>query len=517
MKNKKKQLYCPECGSDQLTHLSTKTQAGRERYQCRGCKERTCFPLDTPPESQPYFETEVKPAKRYVITSAQNMTPVHKKLWASLLTYCKRNQAELLVIPIRYKNPTSRFDKEKDWWAEEIKPYLFAGRGELNDNIVVMGDIRIQPTAERPLQGFEAISGDKSAVFGHPRVALECVATPQNELPKMLWTTGSVSKENYTDSKAGKKGEFHHSFGAVVVEIANSKEFHVRQLNAERNGRFIDIAGGKMLRYTPDGVEDAPPAAGLVMGDWHIDFRDSGVEQATFGKGGIVDVARPRKLIWHDVNDSYAISHHHRFDPFIALAKRRALRNLAQAEVQRAFDFIRKYTREDQQSVIVSSNHHEHLARWIRETDWRIDPDNAEFYLETALIMARHTSMKYEGADYPDPFIYWGEKALRGKQFRFLRRDESFLVMGIENGFHGDEGVNGSRGSIAQFAKIGAKSVSGHTHVPGIRDGAYSVGTSGILRPKFVRGLSSWFQTDCLTYGNGKRTLINIINGKSRL
>ena len=38
-------------------------------------------------------------------------------------------------------------------------------------------------------------------------------------LPKMMMTTGSCTVKNYTDSKAGKKGEFHHTLGFVIIEI----------------------------------------------------------------------------------------------------------------------------------------------------------------------------------------------------------------------------------------------------------------------------------------------------------
>ena len=49
--------------------------------------------------------------KRYVITSAQNATPVHIRFFNSLLTYCSHNSARLIVIPYRYKNPTSIWTK----------------------------------------------------------------------------------------------------------------------------------------------------------------------------------------------------------------------------------------------------------------------------------------------------------------------------------------------------------------------------------------------------------------------
>jgi hypothetical protein len=67
-----------------------------------------------------------------------------------------------------------------------------------------------------------------------------------------------------------------------------------------------------------------------------------------------------------------------------------------------------------------------------------------------------------------------------------------------------------------QYNKMGVKTVSGHSHTPGIEGGAYACGTNSILEMEYVRGPSSWMHTDCIGYANGKRTLVNIINGRWR-
>jgi hypothetical protein len=63
--------------------------------------------------------------QRYVITSAQNATPINKPFFESLKTYCRLAKATLLVIPYRYKNPTSIWSEkaqEDDWWGEPVGP-----------------------------------------------------------------------------------------------------------------------------------------------------------------------------------------------------------------------------------------------------------------------------------------------------------------------------------------------------------------------------------------------------------
>jgi hypothetical protein len=131
--------------------------------------------------------------------------------------------------------------------------------------------------------------------------------------------------------------------------------------------------------------------------------------------------------------------------------------------------------------------------------------------------MARATGLDGSGTTYPEPFAYWGRKHLRADQFRFLERDESYVVAGIELGMHGDKGPNGSRGSARNLARIGVKSVIGHTHSPQIFEGCYQVGTSTKLKLEYTSGPSSWLNTHCVVYASGKRSLINVIKGEWRL
>lgn len=74
-----------------------------------------------------------KKVNRYVITAAQNATPVFAPFWNALLRYCEFNKAELIVVPYRYKNPTSTWTTENEtqnWWADEVLPYLLNQRIE---------------------------------------------------------------------------------------------------------------------------------------------------------------------------------------------------------------------------------------------------------------------------------------------------------------------------------------------------------------------------------------------------
>ena len=524
---------CPKCG--EKVHKAGTGRGGVQRWRCAkdvegrrvlcwnghnpvGSEEAKSQGIDAKAVKKLHrkLKDDKREVKRYVITAAQNATPVKAEFLATLLGYCKHQRAQLVVIPYRYKNPTSMWSKKAetdDWWAEELKPYLLDRRWEINKHLVVLADIKVQPTANSPLQGFETISGGKSAIIGHPKLELSTIATPQNRLPKILTTTGAVTEMNYIQSKAGKKGEHHHTFGACVVE-QDGNLFHMRQINALRDGTFIDLG----WEYLGADRMLAKRAAALVMGDSHVRFIDPLVVKATFGCGGMVELLQPERLVWHDVNDFHSASHHDKGNVMVSFVKHHAGLTNVEKELDQTFKFIDEHTPKNVINVFVPSNHsHDFLRRWINDTDPRQDPENCVFWAKTFSAMCESAHMAKNGEKYIEPFTYWAKRKLKtASQGVFLDYDQSYQVLGVELGMHGHHGANGARGSLLSFGRIGVKSISGHGHSPAIKDGAYRTGTSTYLRLGYNVGLSSWLQTHCVEYANGKRCLLNIIDGEFR-
>jgi hypothetical protein len=88
------------------------------------------------------------------------------------------------------------------------------------------------------------------------------------------------------------------------------------------------------------------------------------------------------------------------------------------------------------------------------------------------------------------------------------------MIAGVNHGAHGHAGSRGRPGSPIAFAKLGRKASYGHTHAPGIYDGAYFAGTHGIHR--YYRGPSSSACANILTHETGKRQIIVNWRGKWR-
>jgi hypothetical protein len=515
---------CPRCVG---TVRKDGNKDGRQRYKCldRACAWRGFASLGREQDEAKGID-QAATAKfraslggkrqRYVVTAAQNATPVNKAFLASLLTYCKDRKAQLVVVPYRYRNPTAFWSvkaEHDDWWAPEIVPYLLDRRVTLNPNLVLLADIKTQPTAIAPLMGFETITGSLSGIIAHPKVALTMVPTPQAKLPKILASTGAVTQKNYLPSKAGKKAEHHHSFAALVVEV-DGRKFHLRQLNATRDGSFMDLdcefSGAKIRR----GIR----AAALVMGDTHEEFVDPLVVKATFGgKGSLVGVLKPKALVWHDLHDFFSRNHHHRGEVFVNYAKHIQNKDDVEQALRGTFAFVDRHTPPDTRNVFVASNHPDALGRWVKESDPKSDPRNCVFWARTFQAMLEGTAWTESGPSTIDPFVYWAKKWMKcAGRTVFLGRGQSYSVCGIDLSHHGDKGANGTRGSRAQFARIGTKTVIAHAHAPGITDGAYQVGTNSRLYLGYNTGLSGWLHADCAVYANGKRSLIFIIDGDWR-
>ncbi len=452
-------------------------------------------------------------AKRFVITSALNNCPIDGKIWDALLAYAEEHKAEIIVIPSRYKNPTSqRENQSRDaWWPSELHPYMADDLIEIHPDFWIMANVRVQATAVHPITGLEGLSKSASACFGHAQLALKMVPTPQNASAKILYTTGSVSQSKYSVTKAGVRGEFHHGLGGLVVELDGDR-FHVRALVGDADGGFYDID----RYYTGKGSKKSTNALALVTGDEHAIFVDPDCKRATYsGKKSIVGTCQPEKIVRHDVFDGYSIGHHGRKDPVKQIAKHESGLHSLQHELDATLKHVIETTPDSVENLIVSSNHHDHLMQWLKETTPIEEPWNARLWHKLWGFILDSLEMGKGGAECCDPFAEYAKRESL-KNTTFLEPDSGEMIAGVSVGLHGHRGSNGSRGSLKQFSRLGVKTIVGHSHTPGICHGAYQVGTSSHLQLEYTGGPSSWAHCHCLIHPNGKRQLIFIVDGHWR-
>lgn len=455
---------------------------------------------------------------RAIVVAAQNATPVHPDFWNIIKAKARREKRQIFVIPLRYKNPTSVWSgsqKNAEHWAPELAPFMWSRRLALNANLTLFADVPTQPTAARPLSSFDAVSGAHSAIYGHTKLESTIVPVPAGKMGKLLTTTGAVTVENYTLTKLGKVGSFHHSLSALLVDLDGDR-FHVRQFHysATHNSATDGVLG---LTYHPNGkISKAPRPLALGCGDIHVDYIDPIVWEAT---DSLIEQLQPEAVVLPDLLDSYAVNPHHRLDPFIGAAKYDSNRNDIRAEVTRAIGWTNNQAHKHPKTrwIVQASNHNDMLRRFMaRDFDWRTDHANSEFGLETALYMRRNAKITEKGAEYPDPLHYWFGQIGAPRNVQMLNLDESFAPGGIEHGLHGDMGANGAKGSRKAFAHMGNKSVTFHTHSDYIYEGNYGAGTKTRLRLEYNHGLNGWTNADVLTQWDSKRQIVRYIDGKYR-
>ncbi len=493
---------CKENGVDYSDNLR---RAFSKRLKALGLSESK-EPLELSDEFEMAKKKEFdKSKKRFIISWAQSETDVFKPFLKNIEAYAEYIEAEILIVAGRYRNPVSLKDSQslsdnekynKDmYWDKLIAPYLDANRHNIHKHLVIASDVKIQPTAETPLSGLNSLTGLESCIFGHPRVHFDSLPVLDGYPNKILMTTGAVTKPNYTDTKSGKKGEFHHSYGFVVAEL-DGEYFHVRQVTASEDGSFYDLD----VLVDDCIIVENQVAEAMIFGDVHIGDHDEDALSLS------IDTAKKLKVnhvILHDIFNGKSISPHDSKSPFELLRKEQeGLDNLL-SEMSEVIDFFEQNS--DLDFIVVRSNHDIWLDRWLNDTDWR-KSNNKMTYLQLASEMAKDT----EGKGALNVIL----KINNVENAYCLDLDESFNVYGFELGIHGHQGAGGSRGSMIQFKNLNTKNVTGHSHVPRRMNGALSVGTLTKLRLGYNKGLSAWMQSNVIIHSNGKAQHLNIINGK---
>ena len=470
------------------------------------------------------FPVPKKGVARYILTCAQNNTPVHKGFMDNLEAYAAAVGAQIHISTYTYNHNAfgelstkqgTKKTQEDIWYDERVLPYRSDRSIEIAPALVWCGEMNILPTAVEPLSGLETYTGRKSGVFPAAKLSMRSVASVKSEPTKFNYTTGTVTQRNYIQKKAVQKAEFHHCYGALIVEVDADGDWFVRQLLATDDGSFYDLDA-----FASDGVVTfGHTVEAITWGDTHAEVVDPIIAAVCWDEGGILDQLKPRYQFLHDLVDFRRRNHHDTRNPHLQFKKHVQGREAVEGEVENtAALVVNKIIRPRTETVVVDSNHDNAFLRWLREGDYRTDPVNAVWFLEAQLEVYRAIK------DGRDDFhlIEW---ALRKKgvphEVRFLRQDEPFLICkayggGIECGMHGDLGPNGARGSPQSLKRIGRKANTGHTHSAGIYDGLWVAGLTAMMEQGYNIGPGSWSHSQILTHKNGKRQMITIWSGKWR-
>lgn len=476
--------------------------------------------------------------KRFFCTCAQNNTHIHEGLYNNMVAFAKHMDAEILISRFAYQRSGLNRGGDKAYWAqsyddqrledprketlygsdryvwdEKVYEHISDERIELAPGLIWCGEWQRSPTATTPLSGFEVYTGRHSSILPHVKLAMTSVPTSKGESAHFNYTTGTITMRNYIQKGAGLKAEFHHAYGFLLVEMDSDGEWFCRQVSADSDGTFYDLD----LKVKDGYVYGFQKPEGLTLGDIHHERMDQRARRVT---EKLIDHLKPKHIFYHDLLNFGPRNHHERDNPFNLFERHVHREESVAEEVSNTMAFLTRSAQDQRfaEHIVVDSNHDRALERWLREADWKHDPINMIFYMES--VQAKLYAIKGRDNNF-HMLRYWCDQFCHAMNdlppvnVRFLHEDESFTICddsqgGIECGMHGHLGANGARGGIRSFAKMGRKANIGHSHNAGIHEGIWQAGTSSLLDMGYNRGLSGWSHSHVLTYPNGKRAMITI-------
>jgi hypothetical protein len=407
--------------------------------------------------------------KPLVITSYLVGSKVHKPFWDILTKFVNLKDAQLLVLPMRYHNPTMIEETLKQ--DEEAKidplviPFLCLNRFDYGMT-KVLADIKINPTNLEPINTLTSFSYGKHLVVGHSTQQIKSLTTGKYEKTLTAWSTGSCSFPELSDSLAGKKAELHHRYGFVFLSKTS-----IRSIHARRDGSFIDQG----TEYKEGSILPAAPLA-CVMGDLH--FGQTDIEAYQWAKNTAKD-RNCKFLLLNDSFDGSTVNHHVK-----SLAERTERFDFVTDELNNHKKEIKALEEEGFTPYLVHSNHTDFLTRWAQE----VHPDQVH---------------------HRDRFLY---QQLRSRQDIISLLDTLLGCVTLEKDFmcgdfrivHGHERFNGARGSIKSYNQTGTRTAYGHTHKIESLCGHENVGCLCVLDQDYVMGFSSGIHSIGFIYPNGK-------------
>lgn len=422
----------------------------------------------------------------YVVTSAQNNTPVNLPFYDCIMNYCEQENAQLIVLPIRYKNVSAMYTGSPEW-DTLLTDYYLNDNVDIAPSFTLKGSSRIAATASDPLSGWNTL-GKESAVYGHGQFGLKTIASPKGQVAPQIFSTGSITDPNFANTKSSEIAEFNHSLGALILTVYDDGKVDYQWVSFKKNG-FYCLNGF----YTKDAV-DPVKVDDVVLGDWH------GFEAPKQHKDDafmFVETLKPKRVWLHDAISFMSESHH-----LTNIDKARLKLPSIRDEFVQLSNEVERFE-QTCKVMFVDSNHHRHVDRWLNSGTINNKDNLLLYHMLWVAVLENPSKSPFECV----------VNMLTDSWVSYVGA-EGFLSHGIELGLHGDNGANGARGSVRGFSMLSNKSITGHGHTPEWFKGAMRVGTTGPVDPGYVRGYSGMSLCHAVVYADGSRTLVSRVQAQ---
>lgn len=429
----------------------------------------------------------------------------------SIRNYCRRTKTELVILPMRAH--VQPLHLQPQHYDPILKQYLknFATEYNFNEHLKAL-DTQLNPQQVNPLTGLQGLQGKKSSywkkyktsiIFAHSKQDMEVLATGNDTHPRLIHSTGCITKASYLNNRIGKLAKDTHIIGGLIVEI-DGPVFHLTQIRiVSPDGSFANLD----TRYFPDGKIQKERAELLRTGDLHLGREDPELIEAT---KEMIKVFKPKRITFDDMFDGSSISHHlegkHFTKSMIRGGKKGDHFSTLENELKYCktkFEEIVKDIDKYCELIVVQSNHHDHMNQYLDEGRYLKDTVNYGFAHRCIVQML----------DGQNPFQEYIDPKLN---CTWLTVNDDYFVQGVNVGVHGHIGLNGSRGSKQLFSKVYQNVITAHTHTPSIFKDVFTVGHLSHKRHGYNQGASTWLACNAVIYKYGQKQLRIIIDGKWR-
>jgi hypothetical protein len=442
--------------------------------------------------------------KKFILTCAQNNTEVNTEFLAALKTYCRAESAQLLIGQSLYnkagfQNLTG--DSAEIWFAPELKEFFSLEPLALCKGLIWAGEFNALPTVRNPLTGLDSYAGKSSVIVPHATQNIKsCDSLQVVDIPKLIYSTGSVTLRNTIKKRAGQIADLAHCYGALIVEVGEDGVWFARHIKATPCGSFQDLN----TIYHPDGTTYAASVTAISLGDIHSEFL---VEHTSFLTQicGLLNQLDPATVFLHDLSDFRSRNHHQKNSViWRAITNNRTV----QDDLQDCADVLEILSAPGRDLVVVNSNHDNALETWLESVDYKphYDPKNAQFYHE---LQARRYCLADKNPLSSVDILKFALESVAGfeVQATFLQPCESYKLHGVEFGHHGHVGNGGARGSVASFVSLAEPCVIGHSHKLTVSHNVWQGGVCGAAN--FNHGYnkkgggSAWSHSHIILYSTG--------------
>ena len=434
-----------------------------------------------------HFENAPKvEAGTFIVFSVQNNAQICAPAMATARMLARQLQAELLPVACSYKVDMDNDHPDDLAISCQPAPVWLGG-----DILVLNGDVI--PTNKKPINNAKLMSGDRTlTVIPHVKQQAESLPRMKGQPERWAVATGTLCLPRYRAGRAGAEASADHVIGFTVIH--NDGSFDQVELDKDGQGFY------RGLPINEFGFADPAGDSALVLGDIHAEKLD----EYTFADAiELAQEVAAAHIVLHDLLDFTSRNHHNRGSGLFLASQ--AGRTVADDLMEAGGVLAQLIDQTDAQIVIVNSNHDRALDRWLEEADPRQDPVNCPLWCdlqkpryEAALQGIKDDSIPLERA------LKLVCKQLDFKRIKFLGRDESYTVHGVELGHHGDCGINGARGGYTAFERLGGCYVIGHSH-SGYKNGrrVAVAGVTGSFDMGYNVGASSWSHSHIVITSDG--------------